>query len=103
MEEPVRALGFTKIYRSPCRMSGNKAKALRTAATDVEKHIQLVQPRRTALTAPLEERQKIRQKIKVRATGRKAVAMEQLRVPKKRESRLIPAEGGGMGMGMQMD
>ncbi len=82
-------------------MAGNPAKNLRAAATDVERHIELVQPRRLA-EAPLEERQKIREKIKVRATGRKVMALQQIG-GKKKESRLIPAEGGGLGMGMGMN
>jgi large subunit ribosomal protein L24e len=84
-------------------MAGNPAKNLRAAATDVERHIELVQPRRLAeAQAPLEERQRIKEKIKVRATGRKAMAVQQMG-GKKRESRMIPAEGGGMGMGMNVD
>ena len=82
-------------------MSGNTAKNLRAAATDVERNIELVQPRRLA-QAPLEERQRIKEKIKVRATGRKAMAVQQIG-GKKRESRLIPTEGGEMGMKMSVD
>ena len=83
------------------RMSGNTAKNMRAAATDVERNVELVQPRRLA-QAPLEERQRIKEKIKVRATGRKAMAVQQMG-GKKKESRLIPAEGGGMGMKMSVD
>ncbi|WVQ95572.1 hypothetical protein IAU59_002669 [Kwoniella sp. CBS 9459] len=93
------------------RMSGNTAKNLRDAALSIERHIELVQPRAnaTATKATMEEREKIREKIKVRAQGRKAMAIQQLGgkdgkdrsagKPKK-ESRLIPAEGG---MGMSLD
>lgn len=85
------------------RMSGNKAKNLRTAAVDVERHIELVQPRTNTAktTASLEETEKIREKIKVRATARKAMAMQQLGEKPKKQSRLIPAEGGGMGMDLE--
>lgn len=88
-------------------MSGNKAKNLRAAATDIERHIELVQPRtNTAVqTAPLEEKERIREKIKVRAASRKVMAEQQLGGGKKskKESRLIPAAGGGMGMGMDTE
>ena len=83
------------------RMSGNKAKNLRAAAMDVERHIELVQPRTNTAkdVASVEEREKIREKIKVRAAGRKAMAEQQL----SKKSRLIPAEGGGKGMGMDLE
>ena len=55
-------------------MSGNKSKNLREAAADVEKHIELVEPR--TKTVDVEAKKK------------------------KRESRLVPAEGGGMGMNL---
>ena len=83
-------------------MSGNPAKELQAAAADVERHIELVQPRRVAEP---EERQKIKEKIKVRAASRKVMAQQQIKAgasSKKRESRLIPADGGGMSMGMGM-
>jgi large subunit ribosomal protein L24e len=82
-------------------MSGNKAKNLRAAAMDVEKHIELVQPRTNTskVTASLAETEKVREKIKVRATARKAMAMQQLGEKPKKQSRLIPAEGG-MDMGL---
>lgn len=83
------------------RMSGNKARALRDKATDIEKHIELVQPR---AAAGLEEKTAAREKIKVRAAKRQAMAEDMLRPAKKtRESRLVPAEGGGMSMGMNLD
>ncbi|OCF41247.1 50S small subunit ribosomal protein L24e [Kwoniella heveanensis CBS 569] len=96
------------------RMSGNTAKNLRDAALSIERHIELVQPRGTTTAAgagasTLEEKEKIREKIKVRAQGRKAMALQQLGGGKegkinssksKKESRLIPAEGG---MGMSLD
>ena len=91
-------------------MSGNKAKARETAATDIEKHIELVQPRSTTAakkdtTMPLEEREKIREKIKIRAAGRKAMAQQSIKAAGKytKQSRLIPADGGGMGMGMEVE
>ncbi|WVW80779.1 hypothetical protein I302_102765 [Kwoniella bestiolae CBS 10118] len=90
------------------RMSGNAAKNARDAALSIEKHIELVQPRSATTTMPnLEEKEKIREKIKVRAAGRKAMALQQIEgkdksSKKKRESRLIPS-GGGMGMGMNVD
>ncbi|ORY31239.1 putative ribosome biogenesis protein [Naematelia encephala] len=83
------------------RMSGNKQRNLREAAADIERHIELVQPR-TSTTGPIAEKERIREKIKVRAQGRKAMAMQQI-AGKKRESKLIAAEGGGMGMGMHVD
>lgn len=88
-----------------CRMSGNKAKNLRDAAADVERNIELVQPRSntTKSVAPTEERERIREKIKVRAASRKAMAEQQMGGKSKKQSRLIPAEGGGKGMGMDME
>jgi len=91
------------------RMAGNTAKARQQAAQDIERHIELVQPRSLTSTTPaanLEERERVREKIRVRASGRKVLATQQLgggkKDKKQRESRLIPAEGGGMGMGMGM-
>ncbi|WVQ63382.1 uncharacterized protein L199_001535 [Kwoniella botswanensis] len=87
------------------RMSGNAAKNARDAALNIEKHIELVQPRSgtTAAAVPnLEEKEKIREKIKVRAAGRKAMALQQLegktKNKTKKESRLIPSGGASMGM-----
>ncbi|WWC92367.1 uncharacterized protein L201_007324 [Kwoniella dendrophila CBS 6074] len=93
------------------RMSGNAAKNARDAALSIEKHIELVQPRTSTIksVAGLEEKEKIREKIKVRAAGRKAMALQQIEKgsssskSKKKESRLIPSEGAGMGMGMNVD
>ncbi|WWC72633.1 uncharacterized protein I206_106597 [Kwoniella pini CBS 10737] len=88
------------------RMSGNTAKNAREAALSIEKHIELVQPK-SKTTPNLEEKEKIREKIKVRAASRKLMAQQQIdkaggASKKKKESRLIPAEGG-MGMGMNVD
>ncbi|ADV21031.1 50S small subunit ribosomal protein L24e [Cryptococcus gattii Ru294] len=87
------------------RMSGNAAKNIRDNALEIERHIELVQPRSSASTSKaseaLEEREKVREKIKVRAAGRKAMALQQMGKGKKqKESRLIPAEGGSMGMSL---
>jgi large subunit ribosomal protein L24e len=82
------------------RMSGNKARTLREKAVDIEKHIELVQPR---TGGALEEKQAAREKIKVRAAKRSAMADDMLRPKKKRESRLVPAAGGGMSMGMDVE
>ncbi|WVR08653.1 hypothetical protein IAU60_005711 [Kwoniella sp. DSM 27419] len=89
------------------RMSGNSAKNLRDAALSIERHIELVQPRSKATGASLEEKDKVREKLKVRAAGRKAMALQQIKGDKtktgggkKKESRLIPAEGGSMGMAL---
>jgi len=86
-------------------MSGNKAKNLRDAAADVERNIELVQPRTNTskAVAPTEERERIREKIKVRAASRKAMAEQQMGTKSKKQSRLIPAEGGGMGMSMDAE
>lgn len=88
-----------------CSMSGNAAKNIRDNALEIERHIELVQPRSSASTSKaseaLEEREKVREKIKVRAAGRKAMALQQMGKGKKqKESRLIPAEGGSMGMSL---
>jgi large subunit ribosomal protein L24e len=91
-------------------MAGNPAKNLREGAADIERHIELVQPRRSTTTSDvptLAEKEKIREKLKVRAAGKKIMAA-QLKSEKgakgKRESKLIPASGGsGMGMGMNVD
>ncbi|BEJ15570.1 hypothetical protein CspHIS471_0501750 [Cutaneotrichosporon sp. HIS471] len=83
------------------RMSGNKARTLREKAADIEKHIELVQPR---TGGALQEKQAAREKIKIRAAKRSAMADDMLR-PKKaaRQSRLVPAAGGGMSMGMDVE
>lgn len=88
-----------------CSMSGNAAKNIRDNALEIERHIELVQPRSSTSTSKaseaLEEREKVREKIKVRAAGRKAMALQQMGKGKKqKESRLIPAEGGSMGMSL---
>ncbi|KAE8539899.1 hypothetical protein D1P53_003837 [Cryptococcus gattii VGV] len=87
------------------RMSGNAAKNIRDNALEIERHIELVQPRSSTSTSKaseaLEEREKVREKIKVRAAGRKAMALQQMGKGKKqKESRLIPAEGGSMDMSL---
>lgn len=93
-------------------MSGNKARSRQQDAQNIERHIELVQPRAAPTTADSEaafaEKQQIREKIKVRAAGRKVMAEQQLKANakgtgKKKESRLIPAEGADMGMGMHVD
>lgn len=91
-------------------MSANPAKARLQEAASIAQNLELVQPRRIA-EAPLEERQQIKEKIKVRAAARKAMAVQEIAArgsagKKARESRLIPAEGGKgmtMGMGMHVD
>lgn len=88
-------------------MSGNKARAKQESAQNIERHIELVQPRNSNPTDGAVEKEKIREKIKVRAAGRKAMAEQQLKGKNgggkgKKESRLIPADGG-MGMGMQVE
>lgn len=93
------------ILTTFCSMSGNTAKNIRDNALEIERHIELVQPRSSTSTSKaseaLEEREKVREKIKVRAAGRKAMALQQMGKGKKqKESRLIPAEGGSMGMSL---
>lgn len=91
-------------------MSGNKARTRQEDAQNIERHIELVQPRAGKNTATdpaahLAEKERIREKIKVRAAGKKAMADQQLKSKftggRAKASKLIPAEGGGMGM--QMD
>jgi large subunit ribosomal protein L24e len=97
-------------------MAGNKDRTRQENAQNIERHIELVQPRTLTAgaepAAALAEKEQIREKIKVRAAGRKAMAEQGLKARaggaggKKKESRLIPAEGaaaGGMGMGMHVD
>jgi large subunit ribosomal protein L24e len=87
------------------RMAGNPMRNLRAAAVDVEKHIELVQPRKTAGKG-LEAKGAAREKIMVRAAKRKVMAAQQIAAAGKREkqTRLIPAaEGASMGMGMNVD
>lgn len=81
-------------------MSGNKSKNLREAAADVENHIELVQPR--TKTVEVGDKTAEREKIKVRAVKRKIMAEQVIKgaSKKKRESRLVPAEGAGMGMNL---
>ncbi|RSH86982.1 ATPase-activating ribosome biosynthesis protein [Saitozyma podzolica] len=88
------------------RMSGNTAKNMRQAALDVERHIELVQPRTLPATTAPDVRDKVREKIRVRAAGKKEMAKQMARAggnKKARESRLIPADGAGMGMSMNVD
>jgi hypothetical protein len=96
------------------RMSGNKARTRQEDAQNIERHIELVQPRagkntknaETDSAAHLAEKEKIREKIKVRAAGKKVMADQILKAKSKsagsrpKTSKLIPAEGG---MGMQLD
>ncbi|WVN89813.1 uncharacterized protein L203_105043 [Cryptococcus depauperatus CBS 7841] len=87
------------------RMSGNAARNMRDNALEIERHIELVQPRASTTGKQkageaLLEKEAVREKIKVRAASRKAMALQQLGEGKKKESRLIPAEGGGMGMSL---
>ncbi|ORX40960.1 ribosomal large subunit biogenesis-related protein [Kockovaella imperatae] len=85
------------------RMSKNPAQKSRENIKDIETHLNLVQPR----AAGSEEKDKIREKIKVRAAQRKEMALQQEKATgsgrSKKPSRLIPAEGGGMGMGMEVE
>jgi large subunit ribosomal protein L24e len=91
-------------------MSGNKNRAAMSDATEIQRHIELVQPRANTskVVAPREDREKIREKLKVRAGARKEMAQQQLasgagvKKGKKgdRATRLIPADGG---MGMQVE
>lgn len=84
-------------------MSGNPARNLKAAAADVEKHIELVQPRKVT-DSSLQQKEAAREKIKVRAAKRSVMAAQMLAGGKeKKKSRLVPAEGGGMGMGMNVD
>lgn len=89
-------------------MSGNTAKNMRQAALDVERHIELVQPRTLPATTAPDVRDKVREKIRVRAAGKKQMAKQMAKAggnggKKTRESRLIPADGAGMGMSMNVD
>ncbi|KAL1412661.1 ATPase-activating ribosome biosynthesis protein [Vanrija albida] len=85
------------------RMSGNPARNLKAAAADVEKNIELVQPRKVT-DKSLEQKEAAREKIKIRAAKRSVMAAQMLAGGKeKKKSRLVPAEGGGMGMGMNVD
>lgn len=78
------------------RMAGNKARALGEKARDVQDHIELVQPRTT--TDSLEDKIAIKEKIKVRAAKRQAMAAQQMGERKAKKSRLVPAAGQSMGM-----
>jgi large subunit ribosomal protein L24e len=94
-------------------MSGNASRTLAQSARDIEKHIELVQPR----SVPVEraaERAALKDKIKVRAKQRGEMAKQSLAAKdkartggkrKERESRLVPAgeSASGMGMGMAVD
>jgi large subunit ribosomal protein L24e len=90
-------------------MSGNKARTRQEDAQNIERHIELVQPRagknkETEPAAHLAEKERIREKIKVRAAGKKVMADQILKAKSKsaggrpKASKLIPAEGSGMGM-----
>ncbi|KAJ9108619.1 ATPase-activating ribosome biosynthesis protein [Naganishia adeliensis] len=82
------------------RMSGNKARKLTHQTSEISRHINLVQPRASKTTdiMPLDERAKVREKIRVNANKRPGM------VPTKamKKSALVPADGG-MGMGMDVE
>ncbi|KAJ9096775.1 ATPase-activating ribosome biosynthesis protein [Naganishia friedmannii] len=86
------------------RMSGNKSRTLTHQTSEISRHINLVQPRASAKSMeteeimPLDERAKIREKIRVNANKRSGI------VPTKamKKSALVPADGG-MGMGMDVE
>jgi large subunit ribosomal protein L24e len=86
------------------RMAGNPMRNLRAAALDVEKHIELVQPRKAAGT-DAQSKEAAREKIKVRAAKRKVMAAQQIAAAGKpqKQTRLIPAGGASMDMGMNLD
>lgn len=87
-------------------MAGNKNLKLAESAQDVARHIQLVQPRAVPVEQPA-ERERIKEKIKVRAQARGEMARQMVKGKASakggKESRLIPAAGGGMGMGMHVE
>ncbi len=74
-------------------MAPKKAQLLAHQTAEISRHMELVQPRSTGKSMPIAQREKIREKIKVNATKRPGAVR-----PKR--SALVPAEGGGMGMGM---
>ncbi|BEI85882.1 hypothetical protein CcaverHIS002_0601690 [Cutaneotrichosporon cavernicola] len=84
------------------RMSGNKARTLREKGRrHREAHRARAAPHRRCAAG---EAGCAREKIKIRAAKRSAMADDMLR-PKKaaRTSRLVPAAGGGMSMGMDVE
>jgi large subunit ribosomal protein L24e len=87
-------------------MAGNKNLKLAESAQDVSRHMQLVQPRAIPVEQG-EERQRVKEKIKVRAQQRGEMARQMVKGKASakggKESRLIPASGGGMGMGMHVE
>jgi large subunit ribosomal protein L24e len=105
---------FPFCARLISRMSGNKARTRQEDAQNIERHIELVQPRagkntkntETEPAAHLAEKERIREKIKVRAAGKKVMADQILKAKSKsagsrpKTSKLIPADGG---MGMSLD
>jgi large subunit ribosomal protein L24e len=86
------------------RMSNNKSRKLTHQTSEISRHINLVQPRAstkamdTEEIMPLDERAKMREKIRVNANKRTGI------VPTKamKKSALVPADGG-MGMGMDVE
>lgn len=89
-------------------MSGNKSRKLTQQTSEISRHLELVQPRtKTSTTttlettesepiATVEEREKIRQKIRVNAAKRPGVVQTRAL----RKSALMPVDGGmSMGMG----
>jgi large subunit ribosomal protein L24e len=80
-----------------CRMAGNKARAITQQTSEINRHIELIQPRsKKPLT--IAERDVIRQKIKVNAAKRPGV----LSTKALKKSALIPVSGG-VSMGMETD
>lgn len=85
------------------RMAPNKSLRLTEQATEIKNHLNLIQPRTTTTSETegvmaIEERDKIREKIKVNAAQRPGVT----KTKQLRKTALVPADGGGMGMGMGM-
>lgn len=88
-------------------MSGNKNLQAMQSAADLQKHLNLVQPKRAPALGTAEQQAAVREKIRVRAKGKedgiKALAIGSGKGKKVRESKLVPAGGAGMGMGMNVD
>jgi large subunit ribosomal protein L24e len=82
------------------RMSGNKARLLTHQTSEISRHLELVQPRSNTKTKQMsvEDRDAIRQKIKVNAAKRPGVVQTKAL----KRSALIPSSGG-QSMGMDTD
>ena len=88
-------------------MAGNPARAALSDTREVSRHLSLIQPSSgLATSVDPAKAERIREKVRVKsaAENERKLALKKERMSKGgKRSALVPAEGGGMGMGMEMD